>query len=160
MPQALASLAAWPVMSGLLFIFRSPGIAFNEVVVALLDETGAAKKLQRFATVLGIVSSLALFWMAATPLGEMWFATVSGLSPELVALSAPALWLSIFLPAMNTKQSWFQGALLNRRQTHAITEGVVVFLLISALALGGGVWLQSHPGLTVGLAGGGLSRVV
>jgi len=42
MPQALESLAVWPVVIGLSFLFRSLGVAYNEVVVALLDEPGSA----------------------------------------------------------------------------------------------------------------------
>ena len=37
MPRALDSLAVWPVINGLTFGLRSVGIAYNEVVVALLD---------------------------------------------------------------------------------------------------------------------------
>ena len=32
------SLAAWGVIGSLLFLLRSPALAYNEVVVALLDE--------------------------------------------------------------------------------------------------------------------------
>ena len=37
MPRALDSLAIWPILSGLLFIFRSVGIAYNEVVLTLIE---------------------------------------------------------------------------------------------------------------------------
>ena len=54
MPRALISLAAWPVVTGLIFMLRSLGIAFNEVVVALLDEPGAAPALRRFTGILAV----------------------------------------------------------------------------------------------------------
>src|SRR5262249_22378731 len=37
MPNALESLAAWPVLSGSTFTVRSLGFAYNEVVVSLMD---------------------------------------------------------------------------------------------------------------------------
>ncbi len=46
MPQALTSLAVWPVVSGLIFMSRGLGVAFNEVVVALLDRPGARPALR------------------------------------------------------------------------------------------------------------------
>ncbi len=48
MPDPLSSLAVWPVVTGLVFMVRGLGIAFNEVVVALLDEPGARPVLRRF----------------------------------------------------------------------------------------------------------------
>ncbi len=47
MPQALDSLAVWPVITGLIFFFRSLGVAYNEVVVALLDKPFAYANLKR-----------------------------------------------------------------------------------------------------------------
>ena len=49
MPHALDSLAVWPVISGLLFMFRSVGVAYNEVVVTLLDKPGSFVNLRKFA---------------------------------------------------------------------------------------------------------------
>ena len=45
MPEALSSLAVWPVVSGLIFMLRSLGMAYNEVVVTLLEEPGLFKSL-------------------------------------------------------------------------------------------------------------------
>ena len=52
MPRPIESLAAWSVVSGLIFMLRSPGIAFNEVVVALLDRPRSSASLWRFAVIL------------------------------------------------------------------------------------------------------------
>jgi Na+-driven multidrug efflux pump len=150
MPQALASLAAWPVVSGLVFVFRSPGLAYNEVIVALLDEPHAVPVLRRFAALLAGVLSLALFVMAATPLGRLWFSTVSGLSPELANLATSSLWFALLQPAVSVLQSWYQGALLNARATRGISEAVAIFLLVCALVLGFGTMRQAYPGIFVG----------
>ncbi len=42
MPNALDSLAVLPVINGLIFLFRSVGAAYNEVVIAHLDRPGSS----------------------------------------------------------------------------------------------------------------------
>ena len=90
MPRALISLAAWPVVTGLIFMLRSLGIAFNEVVVALLDEPGAAPALRRFTGILAAGTTLALVAIAATPVAPWWFSRVSALSPTWPRWHTPA----------------------------------------------------------------------
>ena len=60
MPLSLASLAVWPVISGLVFMFRSLGVAYNEVVVALIDKVGSSPDLRKFALRLAFFTSLTL----------------------------------------------------------------------------------------------------
>lgn len=151
MPRPLESLAVWPVLSGLLFILRSPGIAYNEVVVALLDDPGADRALRRFTAVLiGLTTALALL-VTATPLSELWFGRFSALNPQLSELARSAFWFALPLPGLNTLQSWFQGTLVNRRHTRGVTEAVAIFLLTSGAILWAGVLRQSFPGLPVAL---------
>lgn len=153
MPEPVSSLAVWSVVSGLVFMVRSLGIAFNEVVVALLDEPGARPVLRRFTLILIVATSVILLLLAATPLSELWFARVSALPPDLVILATTALWLALPMPALSTLQSWFQGQLLYSRRTKGITESVVVFLLIGIAVLVAGVVWGGMIGLYVGIAG-------
>jgi len=152
MPEALASLAVWPVITGLIFMFRSLGVAYNEVVVALLDEHGAFASLRRFTAILVSVTSLALFIITATPISHFLFQNVSALSPELSEMAQRGLWLALLLPALSVLQSWYQGAILHGRITRSITEAVVIYLLTSAATLIIGVIWGQVPGLYVGIA--------
>lgn len=152
MPLALESLAAWPVVNGLVFLLRSMGVAYNEVVVALLDQPGSATALRRFSRYLSLALTLALLLVAATPLSELWFGRVSGLAPDLTALAVSGLWWALPLPWLAVLQSWYQGLLVNRRDTRPISEAVAAFLLLSSLGLALGVWLARWPGLVVGMA--------
>ena len=67
MPEALSSLAAWPVVYGLVFLTRSLGMAFNEVVVALAGKPGGKKQLFRFTQILSFSSMAFLGLNAYTP---------------------------------------------------------------------------------------------
>jgi hypothetical protein len=151
MPRALDSLAAWPVVSGLIFMLRSMGVAFNEVVVALLDEPLSTRPLRRFTMLLSVVTTGALLLIAATPLSRLWLENFSGLSPELATLARNGLWFGLLLPGLNSLQSWYQGALLNSGKTRGISEAVAVFLFASGLVLLGGVSWNRIIGLYVGL---------
>ncbi len=152
MPMALDSLAVWPVVSGFIFMLRSMGVAFNEVVVALLDESLSTKSLRRFAGILSTATTAALLLIAATPLSIFWLRDISALSPSLTEIARTGLWIGILLPALNTLQSWYQGALLNSGKTRGISEAVVVFLVVTGLLLWGGVAWGKTTGLYVGLA--------
>ncbi len=153
MPLALSSLAAWPVVTGLVFMARGLGIAFNEVVVALLDEPGARPVLRRFTLLLALGTTGVLALAAATPLSEFWFRRVSALTPELADMARLGLWVALPMPALSTLQSWYQGAILHSRRTRGITEAVAVFLITNAAVLSAGVAWGRVTGLYVGLAG-------
>ena len=152
MPQPLESLAAWPVVTGLIFMLRGLGMAFNEVVVALLDEPLALETLRRFTIWLAAGTTAGLLILVATPLSTIWFEKVSALSPNLASLAKNGLWIGLLLPAMTVYQSWYQGAILNGRRTRGITEAVVIFLISSAALLTAGVICGQVTGLYIGLA--------
>lgn len=152
MPAALASLAVWSVVIGVVFIFRSLGVAFNEVVVALMDEAGAATRLQSFALGLAGATTAALVLIAATPLADIWFRQVSALDPRLATMARTGIWFTIPLPMLSVLQSWFQGSILYSRRTSGISEAVVIYLVSSAVLLTAGVLWGQATGLYVGLA--------
>jgi len=135
MPLALSSLAVWPVVSGLVFIFRSLGVAYNEVVVALLDEPRSSGNLRRFMLWLAGILSLAMLAVAATPLAGFWFGSISALPSDLVELGQQSLWFALPQPALAVLQSWLQGAILHGKHTRAISEAVVVYLISMAILL-------------------------
>jgi len=152
MANPLQSLAVWPVVSNFSFLFSSLGIAYNEVVVALMDEPGAVRGLRRFAGWLTAGGTLLICLVALTPLSGLWFHQLVGLSQELTPLASNALRFLIVMPALNVLVSWFQGTILHGRRTRGITEAVVVYLIIIAGILVGGVALgRETTGLYIGM---------
>jgi len=152
MPRAIDSLAVWPVITGLTFSLRSLGIAYNEVVVALVDRPGAVTTFRRFTPILALCTSTLLLIIAASPLSRLWFAGITGLSPELVSLGRSAIWIALIGPALSVFQSTFQGVLVHVRQTRAITEAMTVFLLTITAVLTVGIVTGRWTGIYVGLA--------
>ena len=152
MARPLDSLAAWPVVSGLIFTLRSSGFALNEVVVALLERPGAAAALRQFAYGLAAVTTSLLLVVAITPLGGLWFGRVSALAPDLETLARAGLWVGITLPALTVLQNLYQGVVVHSHRTRGVTEAVLIYLLSSAAVLGVGVRWAAFPGLYVALA--------
>jgi hypothetical protein len=160
MPRALDSLAVWPIVSGLIFMLRSMGVAFNEVVVAHLDDPLSARSLRRFANLLTGFSTLLLLIFVTTPLAKWWLQDITALDPALVRLARNGLWIGLLLPGLTTFQSWYQGVILNNRKTRAIPEAVFVFLIITSVVLAIGVFLQKIIGLYVSLGAFVLSSLI
>lgn len=153
MPRPIDSLAIMPVTNGLAFLFRSFGLALNEVVVALLDRPRAAERLRRFSWYVAIATTGLFALMVLTPLSGVWFERISGLSPELAALAKSVVLIALPLPALSVLRSWSQGILLFGRKTRGISEAIVISLVTLVAVLWGGVALNTVTGAYVGMAG-------
>jgi hypothetical protein len=152
MPNALDSLAVLPVINGLVFLFRSVGAAYNEVVIAHLDRQGSSIALGRFARWLALGTTLGLVVIAATPLSRVWFGSISGLDGSLMELAQSSLWLTLLLPGLAATQSFLQGIILHSKRTRSITEAVFVYLVASVVVLWVGVAWGGTNGAFVALA--------
>jgi len=143
MPNPLDSLAVWPVVSGFLFMLLSTGIAYNEVVVSLLDEPNAVRPLRKFAMRLALTTTAITLLITATPASVIWFQALSGLSPGLAQLAQASMWFALLRPFVETFKSWYQGVVIHSKNTRSITEAVVIFLIASGgVLLGGIIWGQ------------------
>ena len=152
MPRALESLAVWPVLGGLTFMFRSVGIAVQEVVVTFSDRPHFLRPIQQFVWLVSLGTSATLLVIAATPLSTLWFESVAGLSPELSSLASTALWMAVVLPALSPWESYFQGELVYRGATTYVTQAVSLYLFGSSFVLVMGIVYGQITGLFVGVA--------
>lgn len=147
MPDAVNSLAAWPVVHSLVFLLRSAGFAYNEVVVSLLGKPHAKRELRRFALLLAAITSSILLLLGLTPLANLWFDTISGLAPELIEFARIGVLITFSMPAYQALQSWYSGVLVHARTTAPITEAVVLYVCIAAVGLWLGTEVATIPGL-------------
>ena len=160
MPRPLDSLAVWSIVTGFVFLLRSFGMAYSEVVIALLDEPRSARGLRRFMVVLTGVVTVLLLIVVTTPLSTIWFERVTGLPTELAVFSRRALWVALLMPGMNVLQSWYQGLLVYSRRTRGVTEAVAIYLVTSsAILVGGAVW-DRIAGLYVALGAVSVGRLI
>lgn len=151
MPMALESLAVWPVIGGLTFVFRSVGFAFQEVVIALSGRREFMLPLRRFAGGLAGGATGILLLIATTPLSTLWFERVAVLRPELSGLALHGLWIALFFPLFSPLESLFNGVLVHHGLTRYVTQAVVLYSVGSASLLGLGILHGGVTGLFVGL---------
>ncbi len=152
MPFPLESLAVWPVVWGLVFLFRSMGMAYNEVVVALIDRPRSYTNLHRYTWWLSVLSTAGLLFTAVSPLSILWFERLTALNPQLVVMGRQALLFALPLPLLSVVQSWYQGAILHGRVTRGVTEAVIVYLVVAITLFTAGVAWGQLAGLYTGLA--------
>jgi hypothetical protein len=152
MANPMLSLAAWPAVYGIVFLTRTAGYAFNEVVVALAGKPGGHRSLRQCGYGIAGIATAVLLVLAATPIGEWWFGTVTGMSPELTALASASLLVAILMPGYAVAQNYHQGILVHNQRTRPITEAVVIYLAICCVCLVIGVdYFPDVPGIQVAL---------
>lgn len=142
----LESLAVWPVVSSMTFLFRSGGVAYQEVGIALEPR----REVGRTALLLGTLASLALALVALTPLEVLWFERLSGLPPELARVAVWPVRILILFPLLEYVLSFQRARWILEHRTRvisvatAIESATLVVALLAALRV---------PGVTGATAG-------
>jgi len=152
MPQPIESLAVWSVVTGLLFVFRSPGVAFNEAVVALLEEPGAFPVLRKFARLASLITLVLSLAIVMTPLSRLWFTYVANLEADIVPVAMNALAIGVPLTVISIYISYFQGIIVHLEKTGPVAEAVVMFLIVLSAVLITGVLTDAFKGVYVASA--------
>lgn len=135
----IESLAVLPVINSLVFIFRSMGLSFQEVGIALLGKNNQTfKPLRNFAFGLGIVLVCLLSLITLTPFSYIWFHKISGLSTELTIFARFPAQIATLLPGLTVLISLQRSLLINNKKTTPITIAtsievisIIIILLIT-----------------------------
>ena len=145
---ALESLATYPVVAALAFVFRSMGLSFQEVAIAFMDGSRQRfDKLVRFAMGLGAGACVLQGVMALTPLSGLWFGHVAGLPPNLVDLSVPALQILVTMPIFSVMLAFYRALLVWSTETRGITWAG----LIETVAVLSVLWVLIQPVNMIGV---------
>jgi len=116
------SLAVFPVVHSLSFFSRSMGLAYQDAAIALMGERFEhLPDLRRFATRLGLAVSGGIALVAFTPLSDVYFQTISGLTPTLTAFALTPARLVVPLPALSVLLSLQRAILVEGRRTRLVT---------------------------------------
>jgi hypothetical protein len=135
LPQPIDSLAVWPVVLSVSFLGRSIAMSYQETGIALLRGRRSLMMLQRFARMLGLILLVLFGVFALTPLAEIWFRRVVGLSASLTRIARIPMAVLALLPGVSSLISWQRGILVRARRTPGITRSVLVNLFVLALIL-------------------------
>jgi progressive ankylosis protein len=164
---AVESLAVLPVVTGLVFVFRTLGLAYQETGIALSGERHENDgQLGRFAAALGAIAAIGLAALAWTPLAGWWFGTVSGLSPEMVAFAVWPTRIVTLMPALTVLLSFQRATLVSHGVTRPITRatlaevgGIAATLLVAIGPLGAVGAVAASAALLVGRLGANATLV-
>ena len=123
----IESLAVWPVISAFVFVFRSGGIGYQEVAVALVGtHHDHLPQVRRVAGLLAAASTLALGVIVFTPAAELWFRAVAGLQSDLLAFAIGPVRILVLLPALEYILSFQRARLIVARKTRLVTIATAI----------------------------------
>ncbi len=132
----IESLAVWPVISAFVFLFRSGGIGYQEVAVALIGiRQDHVSEVRRVAGYLAAASTLALGVIVFTPLADTWFTVVAGLQSDLRAFAIGPVRVLVLLPALEYLLSFQRARLIVGRRTRLVTLATAIEAGCLAMAL-------------------------
>ena len=134
--MAIESLAVLPVVTSFVFIFRALGLSYQEVIIAKVGEDKSGLiPLRNFALLLGGLLSFVLIFISFTPLADIWFEGVSGLSVVLSEFAKIPLKILAIIPALTLLISFQRALLVTRRNTKPITWGTAIEFSVIVLAM-------------------------
>jgi progressive ankylosis protein len=156
--MAIESLAILPVVNSLVFIFRSTGLSFQEVGIALFGERGEGFiPLRNFALKLAVISTGLLMIISFTPLAKIWFHDISGLSIELTEFAILPLIIISIMPALSVLISFQRSILVANKNTSPITPAtaieVIGILLVLFLLINGFYFVGAVAAMTAFIIG-------
>ena len=146
---SVGSLAAWPVVWGLVLLIAGPAWSMQQLANALVDGQAAYRQVRRFAIGLGTLMALLVALVALTPMYELAMGRVYNLSAALQALARPAAILLIPYPLLLGIQGLLRGVLIRRGRTPAIRSAIVVNLVTLGVAIVAGLWLARPTGVVL-----------
>ncbi len=147
------SLAVFPVVHSLCLFFRSLGLAYQDTAIALMgDRFEHFRELRRFGMKLGVATTAGLALVAFTPLSDVYFVTISGLSPELAGFALTPTRIIVLLPALSVLLSMQRAILVESRRTHRITVASAVEVATVAVTFTTLGWGLDFVGATAAFA--------
>lgn len=158
LPNAHATLAAWPVVFGILLITRGWCFAVQEVTVAQVRRGEETSGLWRFALLIGSVTSLALLGLALSPAMDAYFRAL-GTPENLRELVRSGALYCAPTPLLTALGSYFRGVRVASGATVDAMVAMALGLATQLLALGAGVYF-TFDGIAAGAASLTLSLLV
>jgi progressive ankylosis protein len=132
----IESLALLPIVQNMVFMFRSGGVAYQEVGVALTGDHGEhEREVARGALVLGVSASLALGVLTLTPLLDVWLLGLSGLTPALAAMAVLPVRLLVLMPLLEYLLAFQRSRIIVSGGTRVITMATTLEVTSIAVVL-------------------------
>ncbi len=161
---SLDSLAVLPVINSLVFIFRSPGLSYQETAITMLGrDWGNFKVVRNFAIILGLGATAGLALIAWTPLAGVWLRTISGLTSDLAEFALTPIRILTLMPMLSVMLSFQRSLLVARRSTGPITWASAIevagILAVLYITIRMGDWIGATAAATAFMTGRLMSNI-
>jgi hypothetical protein len=161
---SLESLAVLPVINSLVFIFRSPGLSYQEAAITMLGrDWGNFPIVRNFAIILGLGATAGLALIAWTPLATVWLRTISGLTFELAEFALGPIRILTLMPMLSVMLSFQRSLLVARRSTGPITWASAIevagILTVLYITIRMGDWIGATAAATAFITGRLMSNI-
>ncbi len=131
----LESLAVMPVINSLVFLFRSIGLSYQEVAIARFGrQMENFPVVRNFAVGLGVAAIAGLACITMTPMANIWFLDLSGLSPQLADFAILPAQIMVLIPATSVLLSFQRSVLVSTKRTGPVTLATMLevgFIIIT-----------------------------
>jgi len=160
-PAPVESLALFPVVISIYFLFGSLGLSYQEAAIALVGRKAEYRKeIRNFALGLAAVASGGLGLIAFTPLASLWLEGPAGLSTELAELAIVPLRVIAVVPALTVLLGFQRALLVQARRTRPITVATLLEVVTLALLFPFLGWGWGWMGVTAAMAALACGRTV
>ncbi len=141
LPDSVASLAVIPVISALLFVFRSFGFSYQEVGIALLGPSEQSyRAVRRVAQRIVLGTTIAMGIIVGTPLLEIVYRTVFELQDQLVQLATAPTRVLMVVPLTAALYSLQRAVMIVAHRTIHVTASMLIEVGTMALVMVVFIW--------------------
>ena len=152
-PLPLESLAVWPVITAFYFLIGSIAISYQEVVIALFKDPEQAPIFRRTSILSAAALTVLFLSVAATPLTDLWFRRVAGVSGQLLPYVKIPMLILVLGPGSALLVSWFRGVQVRRKLTPVVTRAMGInVIVLTTVMLAGARWLHGPGVITAAMA--------
>lgn len=133
LPMPLESLAVLPVISSLIFVFRSFGFSYQEVGIAFLNQnTNTYPTVYKVGLRISFFTTIAMVVTAFTPLLGILFSAVYAINPKLSALATLPTQLLVVVPVTAASYSIHRAVMIAAHRT--IHVSISMFIEVGSMA--------------------------
>jgi len=148
-PFPTESIAAWSVLWGLVSLICSICTPLQETAITMAEQHAALPAIRRVGLGLGVAASGFLALLALTPLADVYFGQLIGISAALRGFTSHAILLLIPLPFLTACEMMLRGLLIKQQRTGATRLAMAANLVILGAGLAAGIALHWGTGIEI-----------
>ncbi|MDE2125755.1 MAG: hypothetical protein KGJ62_04125 [Armatimonadetes bacterium] len=149
--HSTVTLAAWPVVAGMMLVVRGWGIALQEISVAVAPDPDRRPDLRRFAWLVAWISFGGAAVFLFSPLVQLYLVHVVHVPLAVLPYAKTGAYACILLPVITAVDAWRRGMHMAVHRSRTIYQGMAVSVVAQIAVLVLGVAVRA-PGMLLAAA--------